>query len=212
MPPPPPPVHDAPTAPHRPRESASGHQKARFRRKRLAVARRPTPRHLAHTPTSIAHRTVSISTSYSSSSVSPTTSHPVVVTLTAAPAIEACGDVLLRYPLQPGGSAPHPTPAPAGRAGPVPHQHAALHEHHHIRHAHLRRGQRLAALHVPPRPPRRAEKTPSTAASSPAAASTSNHALAYASVATRRSVTLAGTPGGSVRLFSPSVAPLMARW
>nr|ACR36440.1 unknown [Zea mays] len=73
---------------------------------------------------------------------------PVVVALAAAPAAEARGGVLLRYPLQPGGSAPHP--APAGRAGPVPHQHAALREHHHLRDAHLRRGRRPAALHAPP--------------------------------------------------------------
>jgi hypothetical protein len=95
MPPPPPPARDAPTAPQR------------------WKARRPTPRHTAHTPTSIAHRTVSISTSCSSSSADHLP--PVVVALAAAPTAEARGGVLLRYPLQPGGSAPHP-PRPAARA------------------------------------------------------------------------------------------------
>jgi hypothetical protein len=92
---PPPPARDAPTAPHR------------------WKARRPTPRHTAHTPTSIAQRTVSISTSCSSSSADHLP--PVVVALAAAPAAEARGGVLLRYPLQPGGSAPHP-PRSAARA------------------------------------------------------------------------------------------------
>jgi hypothetical protein len=47
--------------------------------------------------------------------------------------------------------------APAGRTGPVPHQHAALCEHHHLRHTHLRRGQCSTALHVPP--PRAARRS-----------------------------------------------------
>jgi hypothetical protein len=95
MPPPPPPARDSPTGPHR------------------WKARRPTPRHTAHTPTSIAHCTVSISTSCSSSSADHLP--PVVVALAAALAAEARGGVLLRYPLQPGGSAPHP-PRPAAQA------------------------------------------------------------------------------------------------
>jgi hypothetical protein len=59
--PPPPPARDGPTAPNRRRESTRPWRRGQRRGTR---------------PTSIAHHTVSISTSYSSSSASPTTSHP----------------------------------------------------------------------------------------------------------------------------------------
>jgi hypothetical protein len=150
MPPPPPSARDGPTTPHRrlrlPRAMAQWpHTDAENARGRgeEANAEAHGPHAHLHRPSHRVHLDLLLLLLLRVPNHLP----PVVVALATAPAAEARGGVLLRYPLQPGGSAPHP--ALAGRAGPVPHQHAALREHHHLRHAHLQRGQRPAALHVP---------------------------------------------------------------
>ncbi|TVU48637.1 hypothetical protein EJB05_08278, partial [Eragrostis curvula] len=204
----------------RPCQAAGVHQNARFRRKRLAVASRPTPRHTAHTPISMAHLTVSTSmssssslhTSASSSSSSPTTSHssPHNPHSHPQPMSVASSGIPSSF------VTPHPSPRLDARAlariSAPPSASTTTSAT-----AAVDPCRRQSTRHPPP--PGIRVKTPSAALSFPAytsnlapSAAATRSALAYAaaSPATCRSLTSAGAAGGSARPLSARAAPPIA--